>query len=117
MTRFDNGLGGEWEDPLTEGTILGRTADGVVRTSLEGMDRGRLQPVVSPTVGDFLTLPPGTEVLFYQAKPNKGEPGVYVAIVTQDSLNAWKDLDQSTSMGWSMLFYLLPEDDSPKGPF
>lgn len=105
--------GDEYVDPLDNGPILGKTPTGQVKYNPEALDKGRIQPIINPAVGDFLTLPPGTEVVFYSDRPGPGVPGLYVAIVTQEALDEWKDMDPSLPMGWAMILYLLPGE----GPF
>lgn len=113
---FDNGHGKEI-DPLAGMPVYGTSPEGQVVYNPEHMDDGRIQPILNPTIGDFLTLPVGTEVIFYNARPPKGESGIFVMIVTQAALDDWKDVDPTQHMGWTMIMYLLPEEDKPKGPF
>lgn len=115
--RFADGHGNEVPDPLDGAPIMGYTGagGGAVRYNDKDYDIGRIQPILNPTIGDFMTLPPGTECIFYQADPDEGQPGVYVAMVTQRALDDWVDLDPATSMGWTMIFYLLPDAGSKPG--
>jgi hypothetical protein len=106
---FDDGRGNMFEDPLTaEGVSIGGSVNGQVLINTEVA--GRISPIVNPTVGDFLTLPVGTEMIFYAAKPAPDAPGIYSCIMTQAGLDAWADLDPGLPLGWDMIMYLLPEE-------